>query len=230
MTEQAGSNPAIGAGDANVTEAGGGGGDAAFGDVAALDAANDRIAELEKEVAALRAALAQADSDVTALDAGKAWIEALEKEVAALRAALSRADADAAALAKKAGKVSQAPKPAKPRAIKPMDPLDLDDRIALLEDLRDGDWQIAFSDGKREIGGLNPLLVHGGAFVAGHSNTVVLRVPVMLTGAAQGGQAYSLAGYGLIDPAGRQRAWCARYEPLEVPVGSEFMLRGEISF
>ena len=192
---------------------------ASFGEVATehaldlnqkLDAANARIVDLE----ATNELLAKA-------------LEDEKKALASANEALAKAGA-----ALKAGKVSKGVAPKKLRKIGPISvadgvmPLSKQD---LLELIGAADRvEVAFSDGKTEIAGLDPMLIEGNAWVAGN-NGLMLNQALIVYGPAQGQGAFSLAGYGLMLD-GDLIAYATRGQPLNIGAGGTFDLSNDVIF
>jgi len=102
---------------------------------------------------------------------------------------------------------------------------DADDVIEAI----DGEVELVFSDGAKEIVGLEPMTVTGSGAWLRHPNGVLLKDRVILGGPAAGERAYSLAGIGLyVD--GRQVAWCQLHDPIAIPAGGTAELRDSIIF
>jgi hypothetical protein len=142
-----------------------------------------------------------------------------------LQADLAKAEKsrDAARARVAAGTVAPAPRALKPVAA---------DKRLSREDLKaaiaDADKvEIAFSDGKKEVRGLAPVIVSGEAW-KDHAIGLMLAESVDLYGPAGGGGSYSVEGYALLLD-GKQVAFTAR-DPLTVGAGKHVRLTDDIAF
>lgn len=153
---------------------------------------------------------------------------ALDATEADRAAALKRADAAEKAGKAAAAKVTRAAAPAKPRKIGAL----ADGRAVEGEDLQkaiaDADEvEIAFTDGTREIAGLDPIAVEGDCWRKGPRG-LVLDKPVAIEGPA-GVTSVSIAGYALILD-GKQVAYCERGMPLQLAARQRVTLENDIIF
>lgn len=113
----------------------------------------------------------------------------------------------------------------KARKIGPVDAPTPEDLAAAIG----GDVELVFSDGKKEITGIDPRVVTGAPAWERHPGGWMLRDRVLLSGPAPGEAAYAVAGVGLLVD-GRQVAWCQLFDPLSVPPGGTSELRNSIIF
>jgi hypothetical protein len=90
-------------------------------------------------------------------------------------------------------------------------------RGARLEDaLRAGPTQLVFSDGKREIRELEPLIVDGGAWRRSARGETLAFEPLLEPGDMAKPEV-AIAGFALLDESGEQVGWCGLPEPIRVP-------------
>lgn len=156
--------------------------------------------------------------------------EDLEKRLEAVTAERDaekqRADKAEAGLAKAKTRVTRTPAPAKPRTIAPVKDGLSGDKLAEAIAAA-GEVEIAFSDGKREIAGIDLIQVEGDAWKPS-LHGLMLREPVEIAGPAKG-PGFQIAGYGLLLD-GKLVAYTARSSPVNVPVGGKVRLADDIAF
>lgn len=190
--------------------------DAALGDLEAAgkDKA-DALAELATAKDQLTTVIGERDDGRLALDAErKAKSEAL--------VALDQARNDLALAKRQASVVAKAKKD-KARAAVPMD--ELADKQALLERVRSGLFEVAFSDGEHEIIALPPISIAPDAWqLIGRG--VLLREPVTI----KPDRRIVLAGFALFDGDGHQIAWCAMASEVPIEPGQAMRLDRQIVF
>lgn len=169
-----------------------------------LDFAAEKLAEIPALVAERDQAVADLATATKAVEKGKAD----------LKAARSRA----------------APKPAKLRAIGPLDDGEPLSGEALQRAIAAADTvELVFSDGARELAGVPAQLIEGDAWHLA-ANGVRMRVPSLVVhGPAHGEAPYRLAGYGLLLD-GEQVAWAARIDVLQIQASSRHELKDDVVF
>ena len=182
-----------------------------------------RVAELEAENKRLNEELDLSEEEGASTDD---QIRTLTEE---RDAAIARAEA--AEKTSKA-KVTKAPAPARPRKLGAVTGFVGDDQGSAADKLRaaiaDADEvQIAFSDGTREVPGIDPIDIEGDAWRA-HQFGTVLREPVDIEG-PRDGSSVTIDGYALILD-GKQVAYSRRSTPLQVAPGQRVQLRDDIIF
>lgn len=151
----------------------------------------------------------------------------------------ARADKAEAALTKAKARVKTGDAPTRPRKLAAM----VDDdasrttvaerREALQKLIADADKvEIAFSDGKKEIAGLAPIVVEGDVWRE-HTLGLMLRDPVTVAGPAPsaggGGTSVAIAGYALLLD-GKQVAYTVRSDALNIAPGQKISLQDDIYF
>lgn len=162
------------------------------------------------------------------LDDRQNTVEALSADNEALKAKL--VDAEKAVKSAKAS-VTRAATPAAPRKLKTMDDgLSGDDLTEALTKADAGGKtvEIAFSDGKREIEGIPPIVITGEVW-RDHTRGKMLRDPVKVDGPTTGGSSVAIDGYALMID-GKQVAYCQRSEPVRVNAGQTISLQDDIWF
>lgn len=99
----------------------------------------------------------------------------------------------------------------------------------LLERIREaGTIEVAFSDGKRELG-ISPVLLNAEAFRIGQAGVQLALETVIVNGPARdGGRGFELRGYALLLD-GKLAAWRDR-DALTIPPGAQMNLAGDIVF
>jgi len=96
--------------------------------------------------------------------------------------------------------------------------------------LRDGPTTLVFSDGKREIRELEPLIVDGGAWRSSARGHVLNHQPLLEPGDMIK-PVVRIVGFGLLDEAGEQVGWQQLVEPIDVPRNGRVQLpAGTIRF
>lgn len=128
----------------------------------------------------------------------------------------------------KTARAAAAPKPAKLRAIGPVEKQPVGEgllaAIAAAETV-----ELVYSDGARELGALPSQLIQGDAWHLA-TNGVKLRIATLpVHGPGHGEPAVRLAGFGLLLD-GEQVAWAARMDPLTVQAGSLHELKDDVIF
>jgi hypothetical protein len=177
------------------------------------DGQNDDGADLPARVIELEEALVVRDAQIAALEA-----EAVE-----LRDQLAAAQA-ATEKAKSAARSAKAPTPKKARAIGPVEGQPAGEDLFVLIGAADT-VEIGFSDGKKELAGLPPLMIEGDAWVRSVAG-IALRLPKLTV---RSGDTVSLGGYGLFLD-GALTAFAARGEVLIVRAGQDYDLSGDVVF
>lgn len=187
-----------------------------------------RIAALEKEKAALIAAQAGHDDE---LEAERERADTAEKD---RDAAIARAEKAEGGEKRAKASLTKATTPAKPRKLGAMDNALVSDRsnvsdadqmkLAIAEA---DEVQIAFSDGTREVPGLQPVNVAGDAWRQ-HQFGLMLTETVELAG-PDGGSSVTIDGYALLLD-GKQVAYCRRSAPLQVGPGQRVNIVDDIIF
>lgn len=145
-----------------------------------------------------------------------------------LKAALKVAGETLEALTAKPAGASKGAKPAKARTIGPVeDQPSREDLLSLIGAA--STVEVAFSDGKREILGLAPLLIQGEAWRL-MPNGVKLNLPELLVyGPGHGGSAFNLNGYGLILD-GKLVAYASRGGQLQIGLNAKVNLADDVIF
>ena len=162
-------------------------------------------------------------------DAALGRVDALEAENERLKAQLATSKAAATVLRREA-KALKAARPAKARLVAPLAEdqlLSPDDLLALIggADI----VELVFSNGKREIAGIDPMLISGDAWGIGIAG-LQLRVPELMVHGPAGGKApYLLAGYGLLLD-GELAAYGARGDVLAIAPGARMNLAQDVVF
>lgn len=96
--------------------------------------------------------------------------------------------------------------------------------------LAGGGLELVFSDGKKEITGIDPFVINGNAWQHFGSGWL-LTEPVLIDGPDKGEAPFELAGVGLVDAeSGDQLAYCAFPEPITVKANTQTELRRSIIF
>jgi len=96
--------------------------------------------------------------------------------------------------------------------------------------MRAGPTQLVFSDGKREIRELAPLIIGMDAWWRTGRGETLNAEPILEPGPTTKAH-FELAGFGLLDGAGEQIGWCELLEPIVVPSNSKVQIpRGSIVF
>jgi hypothetical protein len=108
-------------------------------------------------------------------------------------------------------------------------PVDAEKHAAVVADALQGQVELVFSDGKKEITGLDPLLVSGAAAWLRHSTGWLLKDRVPLGGPAAGDRPFEVRGVGLLVD-GKQLAWCQLHDAVTVAAGGTVELRDSIIF
>lgn len=190
------------------------------GDDAALSVSNGETQTVGVDTGVTRDVLAEL-SDMTAeRDALQVKLEASDKALADLQAELVKAKAKP--------KASAAAKPAKARKLEPVDHgLSSGELIELIKGA--DHVVVAFSDGKREIAGLEPLLIEGDAWAVTAAG-LSLRLPQLrVFGPAGLAAPYQLHGYALLID-GELVAYSRRVEVLAINANSEIDLTNDVVF
>lgn len=205
---------------------------------ALLTEATKRAEAGEKTIARLTTDLAtaneRADQASAAAKAAEAKAADLDKANAGLSKSL-RAYKGSATKARAEAEVLKAEKSPAMRKIGRMGmPADADGRKeldALIAAALDaGPVSIAFSDGKREIRELAPLIVSGGAWRKTPRGQVLDAEPLLDPGKTDKPE-LSIAGFGLLNEQGDQIAWHQLPEPIRIAGGTRMKLpRGTIRF
>jgi hypothetical protein len=152
----------------------------------------------------------------------EALIEERDTAIAERDAALAELDK----LKKAPPKVATAPKPAKPRKLGPV--ADQPPASELLDAIREAEQvEIAFSNGKTENVGLDPIVVTGDAWAV-TAGRLAMTEPLMLNGPAPG-SSFALHGYALILD-GKQVAYSQRSDVLTLAGGRQYNLTGDVIF
>lgn len=162
-------------------------------------------------------------------DAALGRVDALEAENDRLKAQLATSKTAATALRREA-KALKAVKPAKTRAIAPLADdaaLSPDDLLALIGGAEI--VELVFSNGTREIAGIDPMVISGDAWGIGIAG-LQLRVPELIVDGPAGRKApYLLAGYGLLLD-GELVAYRARGDVLAIAPGARMNLAPDVVF
>lgn len=200
-------------------------------DPAGAAAMAERMTGAEARVAALEAELAAAQASQE-VPGSEPQVKLLQGQ---LDDATARAETAEAALTKaqdrfaaKLKRVASGEPSAKPRPLAPMaegKALERDALRAAIEDA--GKAEIVFSDGKREIAGLPPVIVSGDVW-KDHPLGLMLTEPVDLHGPAIGRGGYAIEGYALVLD-GKPVAFTTR-DPLTVSGGQHVRLADDIYF
>lgn len=210
---------------------------------AALAAGQERLSDLlagfQAKRDALVAALAPEGDEPLAADADPfALAIAAIGEVAGARAAIERVQADFEEVARqrdeltkqlaeaiKKPAVQKAPKPPKPRAVGPLAVDKVMSKVDLLEAVRKGPLTIVFSNGTIEIDELEPIIADPTAWQDTPAG-VLLRESLHVTP----DRLVSIAGFGLLDGAGKQIGWCGLMQPLRLAANQTAKLDRQIVF
>ena len=157
-------------------------------------------------------------------------VDALEAENDKLKAQLA-ASKGAAAVLRREAKALKAERVGKTRVVAPPaddgGQLSPDDLLALIGAAER--VELLFSNGKREIAGLDPMVISGDAWVIGIAG-LQLRVPELIVDGPAGGKApFLLAGYGLMID-GELAAYGARGDVLAIAPGARMNLAQDVVF
>lgn len=163
-------------------------------------------------------------------DAALGRVDALEAENERLKAQLATSKTAATVLRREA-KALKAVKPAKTRLVAPLadegGQLSPDDLLALIGGAEI--VELVFSNGTREIAGIDPMVISGDAWGIGIAG-LQLRVPELIVDGPAGRKApYLLAGYGLLLD-GELVAYRARGDVLAIAPGARMNLAPDVVF
>ncbi len=181
------------------------------------------------------------EAESWAIDAATvAALDGLTEKVAQLEAA----NATLSAAAKKAEGAARASKAAAPKGARPVNDKAVkspvgqqvsDERVisaseVLLGMIREaGVVEVAFSNGRTEISGLDPVQIHGDAWRVGVVGLQLTIPELLVHGPGQGRSGYALAGYGLFLD-GKLVAYRPRGEQLTIGGGATVNLAPDIVF
>jgi len=174
----------------------------------------------EKASADLATVTGQRDEAAASVKGLTAQNKAQAEEIRVLSNSL-RAYKSSATRARNEAHVLQGKKPPQARAVTEL-PASADDaeRRAAGERFEKaiygGPTTLVFSDGKREIRELAPLIVDGGAWRSSARGHLLDHEPLLEPG-EMAKPLVEIAGFGLLDEAGRQVGWCPLPEPIVVP-------------
>lgn len=160
-------------------------------------------------------------------------IAELEAENAGLRAQVSahKGQATRARNEKRALQLELSPEMRRVGPLKPAkDEEEAADRRAAIEAALAGDHvEVVASDGKKEIPGLAPWRVNGDAWRRRPDGALLIE-PILHDGGALDRPEVIVRGYGLLDAAGDQVAWCPLREPVRVGKGQRTRVENSIVF
>lgn len=167
------------------------------------------------------------DEAVAALEVAQGENAKIAASLKAYKGSATKARAEALVL-----KRELSPEPRKLGASRPArDAEELMDReAALLNAFAEGTVELAFSDGKREITELAPLLAETAAFRRDARGMTLDFEPIveMERGVSP---VVTIKGVALVNDAGEQAGWCPLHEPIVVPRGARMQIpRGTIRF
>lgn len=132
--------------------------------------------------------------------------------------------------AEKRAKVAKGSAGPKARKVKAMDPMTDDERIELGERVSAGEAvQIVFSDGKRELMDIAPIVVSGPAFDVSPAR-LMLREAVNVSAAGTAGRELQVSSLALFDDDGEQLAFAELPMPLTISPGRTYRLDRQIQF
>lgn len=180
-----------------------------------------RVVELEGQVATLTAAQTGLEDELVQ-QRERADAAELARDEATQRAEAAEKDGQAAQ-----GQLRQLGKPTKPRSIGAMPENKILTGDALRKAIADADdVEIAFSDGKREVG-VPPVAVEGAVWKE-HPFGLLLDRPIDIVGPESAGST-SIAGYALL-LGDKQVAWRNRSMPLQIAPGQRIQIADDILF
>lgn len=150
----------------------------------------------------------------------------LRANIADLQAQLAEANAKADKAEKKAASAKAGVKPAKVRKAAEIDTFDAIDLLKLIGAAET--VEVVFSDGKKEVAALSPLVIEGGAgaWKVRSDGRLQLALPQIIIEPVG---ATSVAGYGLFLD-GDQVAWSQRMETLTIANGQKINITDDILF
>lgn len=196
-----------------------------------VETAEARVATLADD---LTQANARADGEATRRQEAEKLSDTLTAEVATLMSSL-RAYKGSATKARNEVVVLKAELSPEARVIGAMKPARSDEEALLRQNRLDhafanGLTQILFSDGKRELRELAPLIVDAGAWLVTPHGRVLDHEPLLEPGDCPRGE-LPIAGFALLDEAGEQVAYHALPERIVVASGTRVQIpRGCIRF
>lgn len=181
----------------------------------------------DQQTADLAAARKRAREDKERIEGLEAEVDQLGRSLRAYKGSATKARAEAEIL-----RGEKSPEARNVGAL----PAAADDRerhrraVRLEDALRNGPTTIVFSDGKREIRELAPLIVTGDAWRRNAQGEELKAEPLLEPGDMTK-PIVTIAGFGLLDEAGEQVGWRQLPEPIEVPRNGRVRLpKGTIRF
>lgn len=131
---------------------------------------------------------------------------------------------------RKAAKIAKGLAPAKPRKIAAMSALSAEERVTIGDLVAGGETvSIVFTDGKRELTGIAPIVVSGPAFNVS-SNSMMLRDAVDIRSNDVAGKEVTIEALALFDSDGGQLAFKPLPSPIAIAPGRTYRLERSIEF